>query len=47
MDLIHLDVFAGCHTYACADCGAIALSSNQLDLDPILLVAAVVAKEGR
>ena len=45
VDLIHLSVFAGDHANASPDCGAIAFRANQLDLDPILPVAAVVAKQ--
>src|ERR1041384_5123354 len=40
---ISLRMSAGHHSHACADSGAIAFGSNQFDLDPILLIAAVVA----
>ena len=47
MDFIHLGMFAGDHAHAGADRGAIALGADQFDLDPVLLVAAVVAQQGR
>ena len=47
MDFIHLGMVAGNHAHARADGGAIALRSDQLDLDPVLLVAAIVAQQRR
>ena len=47
MDLIHLRVIASDDAHPRADGGAIALRSNQFDLDPVLLVAAIVAQQGR
>src|SRR5207302_753773 len=42
-----LVIFPGPYTNASADGSAIALCADQLDLDPILLVAAIVAKQRR
>ena len=47
MHFIHLHVFACDDPHSRTDGGAIALGSNQLDLDPVLLVAAVVVKQRR
>jgi hypothetical protein len=45
MDLVHLNMMAGYNAHARTDCGAIALGPVELNFDPILLVAAVVAQE--
>ena len=45
VDFIHLSMLAGHNAYTRADGGAIALRADQFDLDPVLLVAAVVAKQ--
>jgi len=47
MDFVHLHMLPGHHADASADSGAIALGAEQLDLDPVLLVAAVIAKKRR
>ena len=47
MYLIHLCVIPGDHANPCADRRAIAFRSDQFDLDPVLLVAAVVPEERR
>ena len=47
MHLVHLRMCARYHAHASPNRGAIAFRSNQLDLDPILLVAAIVAKQRR
>src|SRR5437016_3025464 len=47
VDFICLCMLAGHDADASADGGAIALCADQLDLDPTLLVATVVAKERR
>ena len=47
MDFVHLGMLAGDNADAGADGRAIALCADELDLDPILLVAAVVAKQRR
>ena len=45
MNFIHLRVSAGDNAHARADRRAIAFRADQLDLDPVLLVAAIVAKQ--
>ena len=48
--LIHLDMFAGDDADARANGGSIAFGADQLELDPVLLVAALrcgEAREGR
>ena len=47
MNFIHLGMVAGDHAHPGADSGAIALGADQLDLDPVLPVAAVVAQQRR
>ena len=47
MHFIHLGMVASYDANAGADRGAIALGADQLDLDPVLLVAAVVAQQRR
>ena len=47
MDFVHLRMRAGYDTHARSDGGTIALRSDQFNLDPVLLVAAVVAEQGR
>ena len=46
-DLIHLGMLAGHNADARANGGAIARGADQFYFDPILFVAAVVAKQGR
>jgi hypothetical protein len=47
VDFVHLGVLAGHDAHASADRGAIALGAEQFDLDPVLLVAAVVAQQAK
>ena len=45
VDFIHLSMLARDHPHTRSNGGAIALRSHQLDLDPVLFVASVIAKE--
>jgi hypothetical protein len=45
MDLVHLNMIAGYHAHARTYSGAIAFGPNELDFDPILLIAAIVASK--
>jgi len=47
VDFVDLGMLASDNADASSNGGAIALCADQLDLDPILLVAAVIAKERR
>ena len=42
-NLVDLRMSSDCHTNPSTDCGAIALRPDQLDLDPILFIASIVA----
>src|SRR5437762_1928871 len=46
LDLCHLDVLSGDYTCARSDGCSIALRTNELQLDPILLVSSHVVQEG-
>lgn len=47
VDFVHLDMLAGDDADARANSRAITLGSDQLDCDPVLLIAAVVAEKRR
>ena len=47
MDLVHLSMLTGDDPNTGSDGGAIALGSHEFDLDPVLVVAPVVAKKRR
>jgi len=47
VDLVHLPVLADGHIGACAKGCTIALRSDQLELDPVVLISAIIAQQRR
>src|SRR5271169_4788342 len=45
VDFVHLRMLADNHAHTPSNGGAIAFGSHQLDLDPVLLVASIIAKQ--